>query len=84
MNREAIRVVDLFAGPGGLGEGFSASGPNGHHPHFKLVASVEMEPNAHETLTLRAFTREFPRKKLPSRHSAYLTGENSRKGGVSG
>jgi len=50
----ALDVVDLFAGPGGLGEGFTgfASGSV-----FKLAVSVEMEASAHQTLTLRSFFR---------------------------
>jgi len=49
-----IPVVDLFAGPGGLGEGFSAL-DNGKT--FKILVSAEMEPSAHSTLRLRAFYR---------------------------
>lgn len=47
-------VIDLFAGPGGLGEGF-ASTDNGNV--FNIVVSAEMESSAHRTLTLRAFFR---------------------------
>lgn len=50
-------VVDLFAGPGGLGEGFSAIADQGHSP-FQIGISVEKEQSAHRTLTLRAFLRE--------------------------
>lgn len=53
-----ILIVDLFAGPGGLGEGFSSFSDAGHHP-FKLAASVEKDASAHQTLTLRAFFRQF-------------------------
>lgn len=53
-------VVDLFAGPGGLGEGFASLNINGHHP-FKIVISVEKEASAHRTLELRAFIRNFLR-----------------------
>lgn len=54
-----IPVVDLFAGPGGLGEGFSAvDDPNGNTA-FDVVLSIEMDPHAFETLTLRAFFRQF-------------------------
>ncbi|MES2019223.1 MAG: DNA (cytosine-5-)-methyltransferase [Pseudomonadota bacterium] len=49
-----IKIVDLFAGPGGLGEGFSKFG-NGKA--FKILVSAEMESNAHETLRLRSFFR---------------------------
>jgi DNA (cytosine-5)-methyltransferase 1 len=51
-------VVDLFAGPGGLGEGFASFVEAGHAP-FSIGISVENEPSAHKTLTLRAFLREF-------------------------
>jgi DNA (cytosine-5)-methyltransferase 1 len=49
-----IQIVDLFAGPGGLGEGFS-SYDNGDA--FEIIVSAEMEPSAHSTLRLRAFYR---------------------------
>lgn len=49
-----IPIVDLFAGPGGLGEGFSAI-DNGNA--FKILVSAEMDPSAHSTLRLRAFYR---------------------------
>lgn len=50
----SIPIVDLFAGPGGLGEGFtSLNGGN----RFKIEVSAEMDPSAHKTLRLRAFYR---------------------------
>lgn len=55
-----ILIVDLFAGPGGLGEGFSSFSDSDHRP-FKLAASVERDNSAHKTLTLRAFFRQFER-----------------------
>ena len=51
-------IVDLFAGPGGLGEGFASLVEDGHAP-FRIGISVEKEATAHRTLTLRAFLREF-------------------------
>lgn len=51
-------IVDLFAGPGGLGEGFASFVKNAHSP-FRIGISVEMEASAHRTLTLRAFLREY-------------------------
>lgn len=48
------KIVDLFSGPGGLGEGF-ASANNGRA--FSISISAEMESSAHSTLTLRAFFR---------------------------
>ena len=49
-----IPIVDLFAGPGGLGEGFSSFN-NGNT--FKILVSAEMETSAHQTLKLRSFYR---------------------------
>lgn len=53
-----IPIVDLFAGPGGLGEGFSSV----QDDPFRIVVSAEMEGSAHETLRLRAFYRLLKRK----------------------
>jgi DNA (cytosine-5)-methyltransferase 1 len=50
-----LRVVDVFAGPGGLGEGFSGYRRG---TEFELAVSVEMESSAHQTLTLRSFFRK--------------------------
>lgn len=49
-------IVDLFAGPGGLGEGFASLDVGGHAP-FRIGISVEKEASAHRTLTQRAFLR---------------------------
>jgi DNA (cytosine-5)-methyltransferase 1 len=51
-------IVDLFAGPGGLGEGFASLVEDGHAP-FRIGISIEKEASAHRTLTLRAFLREY-------------------------
>lgn len=55
-----IKIVDLFAGPGGLGEGFSAFQTEGRHP-FKIAVSVEKDKFAHSTLRLRAYWRLLKR-----------------------
>lgn len=68
-----IPVIDLFAGPGGLGEGFSALRPGGD-PAFKIRLSIEKDPLAHQTLQLRAFFRQFPDKKAPDAYYDYLAG----------
>ena len=52
-------IVDLFAGPGGLGEGF-ASFNNGRT--FQIIISAEKDPAAHQTLKLRAFFRNLKKK----------------------
>lgn len=49
-----IQVVDLFAGPGGLGEGFASAGDGAH---FEIIVSAEADPVACQTLRLRAFFR---------------------------
>lgn len=51
-----IPVVDVFAGPGGLNEGFSALTRGGRRV-FNVAASFEMESNAVETLVLRSAVR---------------------------
>ena len=51
-------IVDLFAGPGGLGEGFASLRVGEHFP-FQIGISVEKETSAHRTLTLRAFVRAY-------------------------
>lgn len=66
-----VPVVDLFAGPGGLGEGFSELDGN----VFRIAISIEMEKTAHETLRLRAFFRQFERGSAPLEYYAYVRGE---------
>ena len=58
-----IPVVDLFAGPGGLGEGFS-SFKFRRKTRFRIVLSVEKDGYAHSTLRLRSFTRKLPHDSL--------------------
>lgn len=70
-----IKVIDLFAGPGGLGEGFSnLRTPEGSQT-FKIALSIEKEKSAHRTLTLRALFRQFPDGKAPEAYYAFLRGE---------
>jgi DNA (cytosine-5)-methyltransferase 1 len=68
-----VNVIDLFAGPGGLGEGFfSFESENGNYP-FKGICSVEMDEHAHKTLTLRSFYRKLiqNKKKIPKEYFEY-------------
>jgi DNA (cytosine-5)-methyltransferase 1 len=71
-------IIDLFAGPGGLGEGFSAFELKNGKPAFKIGLSVEKDPFAHQTLELRAFYRQFGKKNVPSEYYEYLRGKISR------
>ncbi len=59
MEADEILVVDLFAGPGGLGEGFSSCATKDGIKPFDIGVSVEKEPSAHKTLTTRAFFRKI-------------------------
>lgn len=59
-----IPVIDVFAGPGGLGEGFSALREKADHP-FRIRLSVEKDKAAWETLSLRSFFRHFRAEGLP-------------------
>ncbi len=65
-----VPVVDVFAGPGGLGEGFSALEGN----QFRIAISIEMERTAHNTLLLRSFFRQFPKGHAPSEYYDYVRG----------
>src|SRR3954468_22581890 len=73
-----IKVIDLFSGPGGLGEGFSAFKTTKCHTPFSIIASVEKEASAHKTLTLRAFFRKFTKNKVPKEYYQYIQGEITR------
>lgn len=53
-----VPVVDLFAGPGGLSEGFSSVAVGGVRS-FNVRLSIEKDAVAHKTLLLRAFTRSL-------------------------
>lgn len=76
---ETIPVVDIFAGPGGLGEGFSAfTTESGEHP-FRIALSVEKDENAHETLRLRSFFRQFRTDEVPDLYYQLLRQEVSLK-----
>lgn len=54
-----IKVVDIFAGPGGLSEGFAAVTDIKGSPTFDITLSIEKDQQAHETLQLRTFFRQF-------------------------
>lgn len=69
-----IPIIDLFAGPGGLGEGFSAFRPNGRN-RFKIGLSIETNRYAHSTLELRAFYRYLAATPpVPPEYYSYIAG----------
>lgn len=72
-----IPVMDIFAGPGGLGEGFSSYRYNGQKS-FKIALSIEKDKTARQTLKLRSFFRQFADGEVPQAYYQYLRGEISR------
>jgi DNA (cytosine-5)-methyltransferase 1 len=66
---DTIPVIDIFAGPGGLGEGFSAYQTGSV---FSVRLSIEKETYAHRTLELRAFFRNFAGD-APTEYYSYLS-----------
>ncbi len=73
-----IPVIDLFAGPGGLGEGFASLGRPEGKPRFAIRLSIEKDPIAHATLELRAFLRQFNHGDAPTDYYDHLRGELTR------
>jgi DNA (cytosine-5)-methyltransferase 1 len=74
----SIPILDLFAGPGGLGEGFSAFVPPDRSSGFRIALSIEMEYWAHQTLALRSFFHHFPQGEVPPEYYSHLRGEITR------
>lgn len=77
MNKARTKypVVDVFAGPGGLGEGFSSARGGRAEPCFHTILSFERDEFAHKTLFLRHFLRHFPYNEFPDEYYNYLKGE---------
>ena len=71
-----IPVIDIFAGPGGLGEGFS-SVIRRNKRVFDIRLSIEMDENAHKTLELRSFFRKFPIGDVPSEYYSIMRETNT-------
>jgi len=73
-----VPIIDLFAGPGGLGEGFSRYPLESKQKRFRIAVSIEKDPHAHKTLTLRAFFRQFGDGEAPEEYYDYLRGKITR------
>ena len=69
-----MRVIDLFAGPGGLAEGFSSVEDINGNRAFKIALSIEKETAPFNTLRLRAFFRQFPLHQAPEAYYDFLRG----------
>lgn len=72
----SFKTVDLFAGPGGLAEGFSSLRDEAGYRIFDIALSVEKEASAFATLRLRSFVRQFD--KVPLTYYDYIAGRISR------
>jgi len=70
-----IPIIDLFAGPGGLGEGFSSLRDHKNEPVFDIALSIEKDPIAHRTLTLRAVFRRLRGTKHIQHYYSYIRNE---------
>ncbi|PCJ08932.1 MAG: DNA (cytosine-5-)-methyltransferase [Rhodobacteraceae bacterium] len=70
-------IVDVFAGPGGLGEGFASFLDEQGNPKFESIASVEVDEFSHRTLHLRHFIRTFPEGEFPDEYYKFLKDEIS-------
>ena len=73
MKRQ-IPVVDVFAGCGGLGEGFNSLCKDGCFP-FDVRLNVEKEPIPLRTLRLRTFFHSFRETSIPDSYYRYIRGE---------
>lgn len=69
-----FQVIDLFAGPGGLAEGFAAVTSADQGNPFQIALSIEKEKVAHSTLLFRAFLRKFEGG-FPEAYYSFLNGE---------
>lgn len=70
MSTKNIPVVDIFAGPGGLAEGFAKAG-------YDIIISAEMDKIACETLRLRKFYHQFMPQNIPDEFYQFLHGKIS-------
>lgn len=68
---ECIPVIDLFAGPGGLAEGFTSIFRQNTRV-FNIKLSIEKDKNAHQTLELRNFYRQFQLADVPQEYYSLI------------
>lgn len=68
-----VQIVDLFSGPGGLGEGFSSCRRKDGSRAYEIAVSIEKDRAAHMTLRLRAFLRQF--HEYPPEYYLWIAGK---------
>ncbi|NPD85369.1 DNA cytosine methyltransferase [Lentimicrobium sp. L6] len=78
-DKYAFPVIDLFAGPGGLGEGFSSIYNKKNERVFSIKLSIEKDYHAHKTLRLRSFYRQFKPQDVPELYYDYIKENDSKK-----
>src|SRR5579864_4793855 len=72
ISARSVPVVDVFAGPGGLGEGFHQFATSEDINPFRIALSIEKDPFAHQTLRMRSFFRQFPNREAPKEYYAAI------------
>ena len=70
-----VPIIDLFAGPGGLGEGFASLRGQKKQAFFEISLSIEKSSVAHRTLTLRAVFRRLRGTKDVQHYYSYIRGD---------
>lgn len=70
-----VPIIDLFAGPGGLGEGFASLRGHKQQAFFEIGLSIEKNPVAHRTLMLRAVLRLLRGTRDVKHYYRYIRGE---------
>lgn len=69
----STKLIDIFAGPGGLGEGFASVEDTGGR-RFEIALSIEKEVWAHRTLWLRSWFRHAKAQGNAATYYAYVRG----------
>jgi len=70
-----VPVIDIFAGPGGLSEGFASLKDHEQKPFFKVSLSIEKTAVAHRTLMLRSVFRYLLGAEDIKHYYRYIRGE---------
>ncbi len=74
MAPSSYPVVDIFAGPGGLGEGFATAQHETGQAKFRSVAAIERDAHSHQTLLHRHFFRYLKDRQEAEPYYDFLAG----------
>lgn len=76
--KRSVPIIDIFAGPGGLGEGFSQYKSSKKDRYiFDNLLSIEKDEIACQTLRLRKFFHMFRGSNVPREYYRHIRGETS-------